>query len=67
MWVLHVQFSSSAVHPIDEDLLFNYLFCNCASGTNVNEAKQILSTSGLDIMSASDLEEAAQKAVSCLK
>lgn len=36
-------------------------------GTNVNEAKKILSNSGLDIISASDLEEAAQKAVSCLK
>ncbi|XP_021922526.1 succinate--CoA ligase [GDP-forming] subunit beta, mitochondrial [Zootermopsis nevadensis] len=36
-------------------------------GTNVNEAKKILSTSGLDIVSASDLEEAAQKAVSCIK
>lgn len=36
-------------------------------GTNVDEAKKILSTSGLDIVSASDLEEAAQKAVACLK
>jgi len=36
-------------------------------GTNVDEAKKILSASGLDIVSASDLEEAAQKAVACLK
>jgi succinyl-CoA synthetase beta subunit len=33
----------------------------------VDEAKKILSTSGLDIVSASDLEEAAQKVVACLK
>ncbi|XP_069693922.1 succinate--CoA ligase [GDP-forming] subunit beta, mitochondrial [Periplaneta americana] len=36
-------------------------------GTNVHEARRILSESGLNIQSASDLEDAALKAVSCLK
>jgi len=35
-------------------------------GTNVDEAKQILADSGLPIISASDLDDAAQKAVATL-
>lgn len=48
-------------------IVLNNSFFNCTSGTNVDEAKKMLSASGLDIVSASDLEEAAQKAVACLK
>lgn len=36
-------------------------------GTNVHEAKKILAKSGLKIQAASDLDDAAKKAVSCLK
>ena len=36
-------------------------------GTNVDEAKKILANSGLKIQPASDLDDAAIKAVSCLK
>ena len=35
-------------------------------GTNVDNAKQIVKDSGLDIVSASDLDDAARKAVSML-
>jgi succinyl-CoA synthetase beta subunit len=37
------------------------------SGTNVNEAKKLLSESGLPILTASDLDEAAKKAVGSIK
>ncbi|PSN44935.1 Succinate--CoA ligase [GDP-forming] subunit beta [Blattella germanica] len=36
-------------------------------GTNVDEAKRILAESGLKIQAASNLDDAAKKAVSCLK
>lgn len=36
------------------------------SGTNVQEAKRILSASGLPITSAIDLEDAAKKAVAAI-
>ncbi|KAG9483576.1 hypothetical protein GDO78_009476 [Eleutherodactylus coqui] len=36
-------------------------------GTNVNEAKRILSESGLPIMSANDLDDAARKAVGSIR
>jgi hypothetical protein len=63
-----VHFSFLTVLFLQEDLFYLIThFFNCTSGTNVDEAKKILSTSGLDIVSASDLEEAAQKAVACLK
>lgn len=35
-------------------------------GTNVEEAKQIIKNSGLPIISADDLDDAAQKAVATL-
>ncbi|KAL7986203.1 hypothetical protein Chor_011369, partial [Crotalus horridus] len=35
-------------------------------GTNVHEAQRILNESGLPITSASDLEDAAKKAVACV-
>jgi succinyl-CoA synthetase beta subunit len=63
-----VQFGLLTVFLLQEDLLYLIInFLNYTTGTNVDEAKKILSTSGLDIVSASDLEEAAQKAVACLK
>ena len=36
-------------------------------GTNVNEGKEILGASGLDIIAASNLEEAAEKIVKCCR
>ena len=36
-------------------------------GTNVNEAKETLKKSGLPIIAADDLADAAQKAIACLK
>lgn len=36
------------------------------SGTNVDNAKQILKDSGLKITSAENLDDAAKKAVACL-
>ena len=36
-------------------------------GTNVEEAKRIMANSGLPIISAEDLDDAAQKAVASLK
>lgn len=39
------------------------VFVSRHSGTNVQEARQILSESGLAIVSASDLDDAARKAV----
>ena len=36
-------------------------------GTNVEEGKKILQESGLDIIAASDLEEAAEKIVSVVE
>lgn len=63
-----MQFGLLTVFLLQEDLLYLIInFLNYTTGTNVDEAKKILSTSGLDIVSASDLEEAAQKAVACLK
>ena len=35
-------------------------------GTNVDQGKEILSTSGLDIISADDLEDGAKKAVALI-
>ena len=35
-------------------------------GTNVDQAKKLLQESGLPIQSASDLSDAAEKAVACL-
>lgn len=38
----------------------------CVLGTNVQEAKRILSESGLPIVAANDLEDAAKKAVAAI-
>lgn len=42
------------------------LFTVCVLGTNVQEAKRILSESGLPIVAANDLEDAAKKAVAAI-
>jgi succinyl-CoA synthetase beta subunit len=36
-------------------------------GTNVKEGKAILNSSGLDVISADDLDDAAQKIVAAVK
>lgn len=46
---------------------FMILFCPHLLGTNVHEAKRILSESGLPITAADNLDDAAQKAVAAIK
>ncbi len=50
--------------PINQSIFAIVLFWY--SGTNVQEAKRILSASGLPITSAIDLDDAAKKAVASI-
>lgn len=50
--------------PINQSVFAIVMFP--CSGTNVHEAKRILSESGLPIIPASDLDDAARKAVAAI-
>jgi succinyl-CoA synthetase beta subunit len=59
---------------IDSDFFFCYIFyhkflsmCKISVGTNVTEAKKVLAESGLSILTANNLDEAAKKAVISVK
>lgn len=47
--------------------IFCFFYFTLFAGTNVNEAKKTLRDSGLPIITANDLDEAARKAVMSIK
>ena len=72
MWFLHQCRWHIRFNLVKPDFVILVVACCnsvflCLLGTNVHEAKRILSESGLPITAAENLDDAAKKAVAAIK